>query len=121
MTVTNTSLTRSTPSNIFWLYSDAKHAPHLLAATPRRTASMVRSRGYDNAGNVTTSGTGRTFTYDAENRQKSATVNNQTTTYAYDGDGRRVQKVAPSGTTVYVYDPFGNLAQEYGASTDTGT
>ncbi|MEQ1949576.1 MAG: RHS repeat-associated core domain-containing protein [Bryobacteraceae bacterium] len=77
---------------------------------------------YDGAGNVMAiGGMQRSFTYDAENRQKTAVINSQTTTYTYDGDGRRVTKAAPSGTTVFVYDPFGNLAQEYGPSTDSGT
>jgi len=84
--------------------------------------NRISSWTYDNAGSVTAvSGMARAFTYDAENRQKTAVVNSQTTTYTYDGDGRRVKKVAPSGTTIFVYDPFGNLAQEYGPSTDTGT
>jgi len=87
---------------------------------PYGSNNRITGWGYDAAGNVTTSGTGRTFIYDAENRQTSATVNGQTTTYKYDGDGRRITKVAPSGTTVFVYDPFGNLAQEYGPSTDSG-
>ncbi len=74
------------------------------------------------AGNVTSvQNMSRSFVYDAENRQTSASINGTTTNYAYDGDGRRVTKVAPSGTTVFVYDPYGNLAQEYGPSTDTGT
>jgi RHS repeat-associated protein len=88
---------------------------------PYASTNRITGWGYDAAGNVTTSGTGRTFIYDAENRQTSATVNGQTTTYKYDSDGRRVTKVAPSGTMVFVYDPFGNLAQEYGLATDSGT
>jgi YD repeat-containing protein len=55
----------------------------------------------------------RTFAYDAENRQKTATVNGVTETYTYDGEGRRVSKTNPSGTTVYVYDGQGELAVEY--------
>jgi len=91
------------------------------SSPPYGSNNRITGWSYDAAGNVTTSGTGRVFTYDAENRQISATVNSQTTTYVYDGDGHRIQKNAPSGTTVYVYDPFGNLAQEYGTPTDTGT
>jgi RHS repeat-associated protein len=100
--------------------------PALTSETPQTSSwylsnNRISGWGYDAAGNITTSGTGRTASYDAENRQTSVTVNSQTTTYTYDGDGRRVTKAAPSGTTVYVYDPFGNLAQEYGPVTDSGT
>jgi RHS repeat-associated protein len=100
--------------------------PALTSETPQTSSwylsnNRISGWGYDAAGNITTSGTGRTASYDAENRQTSVTVNSQTTTYTYDGDGQRVTKAAPSGTTVYVYDPFGNLAQEYGPVTDSGT
>ncbi|MEQ1884401.1 MAG: RHS repeat-associated core domain-containing protein [Bryobacteraceae bacterium] len=78
---------------------------------------------YDGAANVMAiGGMQRSFTYDAENRQISATVNGQTSTYTYDGEGRRVKKSVNGVDTVFVYDPFGNLAQEYApAPTDTGT
>jgi RHS repeat-associated protein len=93
------------------------------------------SWAYDAAGNVTTSGTPRTFTFDAENRQKTAYINSESTVYTYDGDGKRVMRVVCPSTlpascttsssgavlTVFVYDPFGNLAQEYGTPTDSGT
>jgi RHS repeat-associated protein len=55
----------------------------------------------------------RTFTYDAENRQVTATINGAASSYAYDGDGRRVQSTTPIGTTTYVYDAMGQLAAEY--------
>ena len=56
----------------------------------------------------------RSFTYDAENRQVTATIASATSSYAYDGAGQRVQKTVGGQTTTYVYDAFGNLAAEYG-------
>ncbi len=66
---------------------------------------------YDTSGLVTTSGT-QTYTYDGENRLKTAQSEGVTTSYDYDGDGRRVQKVDGYGTTRYVYDAQGKLAVE---------
>jgi RHS repeat-associated protein len=84
--------------------------------------NRISTFSYDGAGNILSiPSMVRTFVYDGENRQTSASVNDATTTYAYDGDGRRVQKAAPSGTTVYVYDANGSLTAEYGTPTDSGT
>ena len=79
---------------------------------------------YDAAGNQTAiTSAGRSFIYDAENRQTTATVNSVATTYAYDGNGKRVQKTVGSTITNFVYDAQGNLAAEYGGPTNplTGT
>jgi YD repeat-containing protein len=65
---------------------------------------------------------GDTLTYDAENRQVTATnsslIGPGTESYYYDGNGQRVQKTGPGGTpvTVYVYDAMGQLAAEYGTA-----
>lgn len=68
---------------------------------------------YDAGGNLTNLG-GFTYTYDAENRMTSSTVNSNTTGYSYDGEGRRVKKTRPGGaTTYYAYDAQGNVAAEY--------
>ena len=73
----------------------------------------IQSSTYDLAGNQTAIGSGsHTFTYDAENRLTSSTINSVTTTFEYDGEGRRVKK----GNEIYVYDAFGNLAAEYGGT-----
>jgi RHS repeat-associated protein len=56
------------------------------------------------------------FTYDAENRQKSAngSFNDGGTSYTYDGDGRRVKKATSNGEiTVFVYDVAGKTIAEY--------
>jgi RHS repeat-associated protein len=78
---------------------------HFDPATNRILSSV-----YDDAGNQTRDCLGRTFTYDAENRQTAA----GTTTYAYDGFGRRVRKTVDGASTTYVYDAMGRLVAEYG-------
>ncbi len=75
---------------------------------------------YDAAGNVTVDPDGRTFAYDAENKQvevknlSSATIG----TYYFDGDGKRVKKAVPSSgeTTIFVYNAGGKLVAEYSTS-----
>jgi RHS repeat-associated protein len=78
---------------------------------------------FDNAGNGNAViGSGRTFTYDAENRMTASTEpSTGAISYGYDGDGRRVQKTVGTSVTVYVYDASGEVAAEYGSPTDTGT
>ena len=79
--------------------------------------NRVNGWSYDSAGNLTAiygiPTSTRSFTYDGENRQVSATINGNTSTYTYDGLGQRVMKVSGGQTTVYAYDAFGNLAAEY--------
>jgi YD repeat-containing protein len=56
--------------------------------------NRINSWSYDAAGNVLqVGGMTRSFTYDAEDRQVSATINGNTSTYSYDGLGERVMKV----------------------------
>ncbi len=87
------------------------------------SSNRVNMWGYDAAGSILSMTTpARSFTYDGEGRQVSATAAGLTNTYTYDGEGRRVTKIAWGQTTVYVYDAMGQLAAEYGgAGTDTGT
>jgi RHS repeat-associated protein len=73
---------------------------------------------YDLAGNHKKDVQGRTFTYDAENRQVS--FNGAVGQYFYDGDGHRVKKIDASGTTVFVYNAAGQLIAEYTTGTPTG-
>ena len=91
--------------------------------TPRSSSwfgsnNQISSSGwtYDNAGNLTgISSVSKTFTYDAESRQKTAVNGGLSGVYTYDGDGRRVTKVVNAGpTTTYVYDAQGSLIAEYG-------
>jgi YD repeat-containing protein len=67
------------------------------------------------------SGMSRSFTYDAANRQITATINGTVQSYEYDGNGMRVAKTVNGQRTVYVYDGMGQLAAEYGAASDSGT
>ena len=86
------------------------------------TNNQLTGVSYDSSGNQTTisgAGTGYTVTatYDAENRQITASdsggLGGGTAYYWYDGDGHRVVKTEPSGITYYVYDAMGLLAAEY--------
>jgi RHS repeat-associated protein len=74
---------------------------------------------YDNAGNTTADAEGRTFAYDAENKQVSVSdASGAIGQYHYDGDGKRVKKSASTGDdTVFVYDAAGKLVEERAAST----
>ncbi|MGH9646912.1 MAG: hypothetical protein ACRD4E_08865, partial [Bryobacteraceae bacterium] len=77
--------------------------------------NRINGWGYDSAGNILSiANVTRSFTYDAENRQQTATINSIVTTYAYDGEGRRITKTNQGVTTTFVYDAMGNLAAEYG-------
>lgn len=70
---------------------------------------------YDASGNVTVDAEGRSFVYDAENKQKEAKNSSNVTigTYYFDGDGKRVKKETSSETTVFVYDAGGKMVAEY--------
>ncbi len=103
-----------------WLDTSARSGlPALTLETPQGpnwyfANNQINGWSTDIVGNVTGVGSMvRSFSYDAENRQLSATINGVTTTYRYDGDGRRVQKVAGTVVTTYVYDAAGELAAEY--------
>ncbi len=72
---------------------------------------------FDNSGNTTEDAQGRTFIYDAENKQIEVKdqYNNTIGKYFYDGDGKRVKKYVPntSEVTIFVYDAAGKLVAEY--------
>jgi RHS repeat-associated protein len=92
--------------------------------SPSKSNNQITQSGwsYDNAGNIlAVGGTSRTFTYDAENRQITATVNGIEEDYTYDGEGRRVMKEdhTTHAATIYVYDADGQVAVEYPAKTPT--
>ncbi|MBK8148994.1 MAG: hypothetical protein IPK58_12500 [Acidobacteria bacterium] len=61
---------------------------------------------------------GRSFTYDAENKQKEVkNASNQTIgLYYFDGDGRRVKKVTNTETVIFIFDAAGKLVAEYSTS-----
>lgn len=79
------------------------------------TNNKLVGYGYDTAGNIITDAEGRTFTYDAENRQVTASGSGLTASYEYDGNGKRVKSynVLTDQTTIFVYDATGKLAAEY--------
>ncbi len=76
---------------------------------------------YDLSGNLLTDAEGRSFTYDAENKQKDATNSSNQTVglYFYDGDGKRVKKVSNTETVIFVYDAGGKLVAEYSTQLST--
>ncbi len=77
--------------------------------------NRVVGHSFDNSGNTTIDAEGKTFYYDAENKQKEVrNAQNQIIgQYLYDGDGKRVKKIAANDTTIFVYDAGGKLASEY--------
>ncbi len=69
---------------------------------------------YDLSGNVITDAEGRSFNYDAENKQKSVTNTSGTIgTYFYDGDEKRVKKISATETVIFVYNAVEQLVAEY--------
>jgi len=72
--------------------------------------------GYDANGNTLTDASGKSYTWDFENRLVQAVVpgtNGGTTTFKYDPLGRRIRKSGPLGTTSYLYDGA-NIVEETG-------
>ena len=72
---------------------------------------------FDDVGNTTEDPQGRTFIYDAENKQVKVKdhLDNTIGEYQYDGDGRRVKKIVPNTgeVTIFVYDAAGKSIAEY--------
>jgi RHS repeat-associated protein len=85
--------------------------------------NQIASWSYDKNGNLLQEGSvARSFAYDGDNNQVTATIGSGTSTYVYDGLGQRVSKTVNGQITTYVYDAFGNLAAEYGGdSSGCGT
>ena len=84
-------------------------------STTNNRFSSGQGYSYDSSGNTTADAEGRTFVYDAENKQieviESSTTIGQ---YFYDGDGKRIKKYVPGGeTTIFVYDATGKQISEY--------
>lgn len=72
---------------------------------------------YDPSGNTINDPQGRTFIYNAENKQVEVkdSLNNTIGKYWYNGDGKRVKKYVPATdeTTIFVYDAMGKLIADY--------
>ncbi len=83
--------------------------------------STTDDYAFDNSGNTTEDAQGRTFIYDAENKQVRVLDDEEETIgeYWYDGDGKRVKKYVPAvgenpaEITIFVYDAGGKLVAEY--------
>jgi RHS repeat-associated protein len=71
---------------------------------------LFRKRGNDDNGNLTSRGSD-SFSWDAENRLTSATVNSATTTYVYNGDGLRESLTFGGNTTTYTWDIAAGIPQ----------
>ena len=84
----------------------------LMIVKARQNSFVGRAAGYayDAAGNMTSDGPSRTYTYDQENRITGAAGY----TYTYDGDGNRVKKAngtTPPICTLYWYMTPGIVAE----------
>ncbi|MCW5956037.1 MAG: hypothetical protein KIT61_05590 [Pyrinomonadaceae bacterium] len=90
--------------------------------TANNRLSTSDDYAFDSSGNTTADAEGRTFVYDAENKQVEV-IESSTTIgeYFYDGDGRRVKKIAGSEETIFVYDAGGKLIGEYSTIVQTGS
>jgi YD repeat-containing protein len=109
------ALTPETPQSSSWYSSWTPPA----GCAPWHV-NQINTWCYDANGNVLQVGSmARSFTYDGENRQVTATIGGGTSTYVYDGNGLRVSKTVSGQTTTYVYDAFGNVAAEYGGEPTT--
>ena len=75
-------------------------------------------RAYDANGNTLSDASGKSYTWDFENRLMQAVVpgtNGGTTTFKYDPFGRRIYKQSPNFTGVFLYDGL-NLIQTMSSS-----
>ena len=98
--------------------------PDLNASDNRMATGQGWS--YDAAGNVIADPQGRSFVYDAENKQVEVenSLEQSIGSYWFDGDGKRIKKegLAPNGQpelTVFVYDAGGTLIGEYSTAIET--
>jgi RHS repeat-associated protein len=78
------------------------------------SSAMTALSTYDANGNTLTDPSGKSYTWDFENRLTQAVVpgtNGGTTTFKYDPFGRRIQKSGPLGTTNYLYDGHNDIEE----------
>jgi RHS repeat-associated protein len=101
-----------------WLNYPAPASPvsYTANALNQYTAVGAVTPSYDANGNLTFDGT-FTFGYDAENRLTSASGAGNTASYTYNAQGRRKTKTVNGATTVYVTDADNREVMQYdGAS-----
>src|SRR5262249_13236681 len=80
------------------------------------TAVGAVSPSYDGNGNLTSDGT-FTSGYDAENRLTSASGAGNTASYSFDAQGRRKTKTVNGATTIFVTDSGNREVLEYDGAT----
>src|SRR5580692_11152549 len=86
-------------------------------------SKTVSGSALDANGNTLSDPSGKSYTWDFENRLTQAVVpgtNGGTTTFKYDPFGRRIQKSGPLGTTNYLYDGKGISANVIEAVDNNG-
>jgi RHS repeat-associated protein len=76
---------------------------------------MCPSGGYDARGNLICDGTGRSYTYDIENRLVSGNIGGNSLSLIYDPEGRLASYTWNGGTTSFLYDGV-KLIGEYNSS-----
>ena len=96
-----------------------KNSTFTVSSTSNRlssvSGSLVRTYGYDAAGNTTSDGTA-TYAYDDSGRMVSVTKAGVTATYSINALGQRVKKAVSGVSTYFVYDEAGHLVGEYDGS-----
>ncbi len=88
-------------------YGNYEYDPDHPHAVKRviKNGAIIDEYDYDANGNMT-SGAGRSFTYDYDNRPTSIIYNSMALISVYDASGNRVKKVTPTSTTVYIGDLY---------------
>ena len=107
-----------TVSDNTWIDYPAAASPvsYTADALNRYTAVGAVSPTYDGNGNLTSDGT-FTLGYNSENRLTSASGAGNTASYSYDAQGRRKTKTVNGATTVFVTDAGNREVLEYDGAT----
>jgi RHS repeat-associated protein len=113
----NQRVSQTVSDNSWWYYPPASPSVSYTSnAANQYTAVGAVVPGYNANGNLTNDGT-FTFGYDAENRLTSAVGAGNTVSYTYDAQGRRKTRTVNGGTaTVFVTDADNREVLEYDGS-----
>jgi RHS repeat-associated protein len=76
------------------------------------TGVVVRTYGYDAAGNTTGYGS-NSYSFNQRGRMSSATVSGGTTNYVYNALGQLIEKSGNGATVLLMYDESGHILGEY--------
>ena len=82
-------------------------------------ATGTRALTYDTKGNLTNDGNGQAYTWDEENRLRTAVVGATTTSYLYDALGRRTAKISGATTRRFVHNGAQVIAEYVNAAAVT--